>query len=251
MIFDYPQVVRRRVTFGRHSAYFRGVKHADETRAEVARRRLAALTATFEGDDEPAVDSPAPVAPKPVTNRHVVLIGALLTAAAVLSAWWILSGESEKISAPPVAVEITESAPPQKSAEVVVDVAGKVKDPGIVTLPAGARVIDALRAAGGVDKGTDTTALNKARILSDGEQILVGIKPVGGIDGPNAAGNKINLNTATPSQLEELPGVGPVTASSIIRWREEHGRFSRIEELLEVKGIGPATLAELEAHVIV
>ena len=204
----------------------------------------------------PGVARPG-VAAKPLTNRHLRVIGSLLVAAAILTTWWMLSGRPEKIeAAAPLAVSSSApvSTPPQ--AEVVVDVVGKVKNPGIVTLPPGSRVIDAIEAAGGVNGKADTIALNMARVLSDGEQILVGIDPVapagstaGGPAG--AVGAKVNLNSATEAQLDTLPGVGPVTVAAIIAWRGEHGRFSRIEELMEVKGIGPATMAELKPLVTI
>ena len=147
--------------------------------------------------------------------------------------------------------------PPEEAAEVVVDVAGKVRRPGIVRLPAGSRVVDAVEAAGGPRRGVALTGLNLARVLTDGEQVLVGIP---GPTGPAAAaapgsapgaGTLVNLNTATQAELETLPGVGPVTATSILEWRTEHGAFSRVDELLEVSGIGDATLAEIAPHVTI
>ena len=135
---------------------------------------------------------------------------------------------------------------------VTVDVAGKVRRPGVTTLPAGSRVIDALRRAGGARGGVDLTGLNLARVLVDGEQILVGrAPPVGGLAasastaGPAATSALVNLNTATEEQLDTLPGVGPVTAQKIIAWRTAHGAFSSVDELLEVDGIGDKTLADL------
>lgn len=137
---------------------------------------------------------------------------------------------------------------------VVVDVAGKVRRPGIATLPAGSRVVDALREAGGARAGVDLTTLNLARVLVDGEQILVGARPAPGVAAsaasrPGAAGNAlVSLNTATLEQLETLPGVGPVTAQKIVDWRTTHGAFTAIDELLEVDGIGEKTLADLAPH---
>lgn len=141
--------------------------------------------------------------------------------------------------------------------EVVVDVAGKVRRPGIVRLPTGSRVVDALEAAGGPRRGVDLTGLNLARILVDGEQVVVGQPaPPGPAAGatPGATpvgGTLVNLNTATQAELESLPGVGPVTATSILDWRAEHGAFSSVDELLEVSGIGDATLAEIAPHVTI
>jgi competence protein ComEA len=142
--------------------------------------------------------------------------------------------------------------------EVVVDVAGKVHRPGIVRLPAGSRVVDALEAAGGPRRGVRLTALNLARILVDGEQVLVGVPAAPGVaasaasdPGAPAPAALVNLNTADQTLLESLPGVGPVTAQAILEWRSEHGAFSAVDELMEVSGIGEATLAELAPLVTV
>jgi competence protein ComEA len=133
-----------------------------------------------------------------------------------------------------------------------------------VTLPVGARVADALDAAGGPQGRVDLTTLNLARVLLDGEQLLVGVKaavpppaPTGDAPSstpggtPTAAGGLVNLNTATEAELDTLPGVGPVTAQAILAWRSEHGSFSSVEELLEVSGIGEVTLEELRPLVTV
>lgn len=148
---------------------------------------------------------------------------------------------------------LAEASPTAQEAQVVVDVAGKVRRPGIVRLPSGSRVVDALEAAGGARRGADLTGLNLARVLTDGEQVLVGLPapPVASAapGAPSAGTALVNLNTATQAELETLPGVGPVTATSILEWRTEHGAFSSVDELLEVSGIGDATLAEIAPHV--
>lgn len=131
---------------------------------------------------------------------------------------------------------------------IVVAVMGRVHRPGLVEIPAGSRVADAIAAAGGVLPDTDLSTLNLARKLVDGEMVTVGIPdPPGGA----AAGGRVNLNTATAAELEELPGVGPVLAQRIIDFREKHGGFRSVEELREVPGIGEATFAELEPRVTV
>ncbi|GAB2457083.1 ComEA family DNA-binding protein [Streptomyces incanus] len=140
--------------------------------------------------------------------------------------------------------------------EIVVDVGGKVRDPGVHRLPAGSRVADALRAAGGVRPGTKTDGLNRARFLVDGEQVIVGgPAPAAGpgpvADGPagTAAGAgptaPVSLNTATSDQLETLPGVGPVLARHIIEYRTRNGGFRSVDELREVNGIGDRRFADL------
>ncbi|WP_243745363.1 ComEA family DNA-binding protein, partial [Streptomyces hainanensis] len=142
---------------------------------------------------------------------------------------------------------------PSAAAPLVVDVAGEVAEPGIYSLPAGSRVADAIEAAGGSAPGTDTDALNRARPLVDGEQILVGAPPSAGPAPPPApapaAGGRISINTATSEQLQELPGVGPVLAGNIIGYRESNGAFTTIEQLGEVSGIGDRRLADLRDRV--
>ena len=144
------------------------------------------------------------------------------------------------------------------SGAIVVDVAGKVRRPGVYTLPSGARVVDAVTAAGGALPGVDTTTLNLAAVLRDGEQVAVGLPGSGAAPGVNgspagggSAGRLIDLNTATREQLEALPGVGPVLAQSIVDWREQHGRYTSVDQLNDVKGIGAAKFAGLRSRVTV
>jgi len=143
------------------------------------------------------------------------------------------------------------SAPSARSA-VTVDVAGKVAKPGLRRLPKGARVADALAAAGGPLPGTDTTALNLARPLTDGEQILVGVPPppgaapAGAAPGAPGPGAPLSLNSATEPQLEALPGVGPVLAQHILAFRTQHGSFTSLQQLRTIPGIGPRKFAALE-----
>lgn len=138
------------------------------------------------------------------------------------------------------------------AAVVVVHVAGMVAAPGVYALPEGARVADAIDAAGGAAPGADLTAVNLARRIVDGEQIAIGVAgaPAGG--GPDAAsgdvpaaGAAVDLNTADAAALDALPGVGPVLAQRILDWRRDNGRFASVEQLGEVPGIGPATLSRL------
>lgn len=156
---------------------------------------------------------------------------------------------------------------------VVVSVVGLVHEPGLVTLDPGARIADALGAAGGPLDGADLLGLNMARRVADGEQIIVGIAPAPGTptamgssvtadnataapadasapaDGTAAPDAVVDLNTATVEQLETLPGIGPVTASAIVAWRETNGPFSSVEQLGDVDGIGPARLEKLRDRV--
>lgn len=142
---------------------------------------------------------------------------------------------------------------PVGGAPIVVDVSGKVRRPGLQRLPPGARVADALRAAGGVRPGVTTVGLNRARFLMDGEQVVVGENPAPAPGDPapaarpGAAGpvGQVGINTATLEQLDALPGVGPVLAQHIVDYRTEHGGFRSIDELREVKGIGEARFHDL------
>jgi competence protein ComEA len=147
------------------------------------------------------------------------------------------------------------SPSPAPGDEVVVAVAGKVVQPGLVRLPAGSRVADAVAAAGGPEPGTSTGLLNVARKLVDGEQVLVGVEPPPGAaragPGPGAPGALVDLNSATVTELETLPGVGAVLAGRILDWRTENGRFGSVEQLREVKGIGEATFDDLRDKVTV
>ncbi len=142
-------------------------------------------------------------------------------------------------------------------ASLVVDVAGDVVEPGLRTLPPGSRVGDAIDAAGGPVPGADTALINRARPLTDGEHVVVGGDlPPGG--GPTAAAphqgfdsqGKVRLNTANASDLEELPGVGPVLAGNIVAHREQHGQFTSVEQLIAVSGIGETRLADLRDRVV-
>lgn len=147
---------------------------------------------------------------------------------------------------------------------LVVQVVGQVRRPGVVHVKAGSRVQDAVAAAGGALPGADLSAINLARVVADGEQLQVpkpgehptpppggrgGASPaVGGAAGGNDGGSGpsiVNLNTADEAALEELPGVGPVMAQRILQWRADNGRFSTVDELGEVSGIGDKTLARL------
>ncbi len=132
---------------------------------------------------------------------------------------------------------------------------GRVARPGLIRLPDGTRVADALAAVGGALPGTDLMGLNIARRLSDGEQLLVGVgpppeQPAGSVaSGASGASRTVDLNAATLEQLEGLPDVGKVTAQRILDWRAAHGRFTSVEQLREISGIGQARLAHLKGLV--
>ena len=173
---------------------------------------------------------------------------------------WHGRPQPQAIAPPPVAIGAAPTGPaasPTSARSLVVAVSGKVRRPGVVTVPAGARVIDVLKAAGGPLPGADIGMLNLARRVADGELVTVGVPapaPAGsGSAGEappagDAAGGRtapIDLNTATLAELETLPGVGPVLAQRIVDWRTEHGEFATVDQLSDVPGIGDARLAQL------
>ena len=206
---------------------------------------------------------------------HLTVLAVLVAAALAVTSWWVVRADghgpdlSTAAAVPrptpvlPAPSPLVTVAGPSGAASgapagsvVVIDVAGKVRHPGIATLPLGARVVDAVRAAGGARRGADLHGLNLARLLVDGEQVVVGVQPPGGVaasaaSAPGAAAPAalVPLNTATQEQLETLPGIGPVTAQAILAWRTDNGAFSAVDELLEISGIGDATLAQIAPFV--
>ncbi|WP_406498935.1 helix-hairpin-helix domain-containing protein [Streptomyces sp. NBC_01604] len=217
-------------------------------------------------------------------RRSVLALSVVLVVAAVFAVQHFWAGRTEAVRAPEVvraAAPYEEgqqsgepAEPPAASVgapnavgtagvEIVVDVSGKVREPGIHRLPAGSRVADALRAAGGVRPGTDTDGLNRARFLVDGEQVIVGGPAGASMPGSASAGGTglgggpvgsmagaapaapVSLNTATVDQLDTLPGVGPVLAQHIVDYRTQHGGFRSVDELREVNGIGDRRFADL------
>jgi competence protein ComEA len=137
-------------------------------------------------------------------------------------------------------------------AGIVVDVGGRVRHPGLVTLPAGARVADAIAAAGGALRPADLDRIDLAAHVVDGQLLLIGVpgaalSPAG--DGAGGAAAPVDLNTATVEQLDALPGVGPVLARRIVDWRQAHGGFRSIEDLQQVPGIGARKFSDLKALV--
>ncbi|WP_203338069.1 ComEA family DNA-binding protein [Nocardioides limicola] len=215
---------------------------------------------------EPLPAGPAPWWPETLRGRvsltpaHLAALCFVVAFSLGLAGWWVVRhvGQPAEVQVVPVAATDSADAPlvdvAPTDTELVIDVAGKVRRPGVVVLSPGARVIDAIDAAGGARKGVDLTPLNLARPLTDGEQVLVGVEAPAGAAGATTTpggGTLVNLNTADQATLETLPGVGPVTAAAIIDWRTENGSFTRVEELVEVSGIGPATLAKLRDRVTV
>ncbi|MEO6821577.1 MAG: ComEA family DNA-binding protein [Candidatus Nanopelagicales bacterium] len=248
---------------------FRWPERAPLTDPAVLTARLRAIAglddpapARAESGLEPAVppsdlspDAAVDVAARPVGVGRAVLVLAL---AAVLVAGWLTwraqGGDvTGSVVTPGVVLPSTSAGPSAPGpAELVVQVMGTVRRPGVVRLPSGARVVDALAAAGGVRPGASAGILNLARRVVDGEQIVVGATaagppPSGATSVPPGGGPaaRIDLNAADLAALDMLPGVGPVTAQRILDWRKAHGRFASVDQLREVDGIGARTYARL------
>jgi competence protein ComEA len=188
--------------------------------------------------------------------RTVAAVAAVLILAMALALHHYLAARPRAIRVPPashgVAMTTAAQALPSAPARpaVVVDVTGKVHSPGVLHLPAGSRVADALTAAGGPLPGTDTSTLNLARPLTDGEQVVVGGPPApalapGSLAAAAAPSSPVSLNTATPEQLDALPGVGPVLARHIIEFRTQHGSFTSVTQLRDVPGVGDRRYQDL------
>jgi competence protein ComEA len=164
-----------------------------------------------------------------------------------------------ELSLPRANATATQSPTTSAPGPVTVHVAGAVARPGVYRVGATARVDDAVTAAGGITAEADLDALNLAAKVADGDRVFVPRKgqapppvvaPVGATEGAAPRG-PVNLNTATIEQLDTLPGVGPTTAQAIIAWRQEHGAFRSVQDLLQVRGIGPAKLESLREQVTV
>jgi competence protein ComEA len=216
----------------------------------------------------------------------LLAVGGLVIGVAVT--WYLRSipspvtiSEDAHVQVTPAVVQVTPAAAPTESAgsapstgsgqpsEIVVDVAGRVRNPGVYTFHPGDRVIDAIRRAGGALPGADLMSLNLAAPLTDAEQIIVGRADgkgppssttsaggsgTGGTSGGGSTGEpprKVNINTASLEELDSLPGIGPVLAQRIIDYRTQHGPFQSVQDLLDVPGIGDSHLADLEPLVIV
>ncbi len=201
-------------------------------------------------------------------GRTVRAIAAVVAVAMVLAGWWWWQGRPREVTRAPAAVvsgqpvaEKVTASPSPAVREVVVHVVGEVVRPGLVRLPAGSRVADAVGAAGGLRPGGHLGGANLARVLVDGEQLVIGAGALPGRTttdpdtvpgrtttgpGTGAANAPLDLNAATTAQLEELPGIGPVLAGRIVAWREEHGAFTAVTELQEVSGVGDKVFAAIE-----
>jgi competence protein ComEA len=191
-------------------------------------------------------------------SRSELLLVVLLGLAIVGTGLVVILRSSDP-PAPPlerVAARPEASASPSPAAQVVVHVSGQVNKPGVYQLPEGSRVQDAVAAAGGPLAESDANALNLAAVVADGQKVTVpkpgeAVVDPGASPDPGSPPGKVNLNLATPTQLEELPGVGPVLAERIVAHRQTKGRFTSPRQLMEVSGFGPKKYESLKDQIAV
>ncbi|WP_089015972.1 ComEA family DNA-binding protein [Micromonospora inositola] len=235
---------------------------------------VRAPPAAVRDDEKPSgppsrLPGPGPFDPGRRGVRALIAVALVVVLGAALWAWRSRPHAepvrpASTLAAPVAPAPSLAGSPGAANGQMVVAVAGKVRRPGLVRLPAGARVADAVDAAGGALPGVDVALLNPARKLTDGELVLVGVAAppgpagqpaAGGAAGPAAAGaapgGPVNLNTATLAQLDALPGVGPVLAQRILDHREQHGGYRSVADLRQVEGIGDARYEQLKDLVTV
>jgi competence protein ComEA len=203
-----------------------------------------------------------------VSPARVVVGAAAVVVALVVAIGFVASHSLASSAGPPTEANLPRAQPASGAAHhgedtgpVVVAAAGAVTKPGVYRVPAGSRVVDVIQAAGGATADADLDRINLAAKVGDGERVYVPRRGEAvdasvlatsgsGSSGGSASGAAVvDLNTATEEQLEALPGVGPATAKAIIDYRVQHHRFRSVNELLEVRGIGEAKLAQLRPHV--
>jgi competence protein ComEA len=188
------------------------------------------------------------VPPFPVPRRHaLVAAAALLAVLAVAGKLLAGAGAATADPAPALVPAVREAAE-----RVVVHVAGAVRRPGLYALAEGSRVADAVARAGGATAKADTAAVNLAAPLADGIQVLIPSRVAGAARPGAGVGTaaKVSLSTATPAELDALPGVGPVTAQKILDHRARHGGFRSVDDLDAIPGIGPARIEQLRDLVV-
>jgi competence protein ComEA len=182
-----------------------------------------------------------------LSRSQLLVYVAIAVAVIVIGARWIRSSGSGPSGGAELSFAADSAHEAEGTRDVVVHVAGAVERPGVYRLPAGSRVTDAVRRAGGFARGANRDAINLAARLSDGQQVVV---PRPGTGEPSATGGQtgpISLGSATVEQLDQIEGIGPVTAQKIIEFRDQHGGLSSIDQLDEVDGIGPSTMETLRS----
>ena len=188
-----------------------------------------------------------------LSRSQLLVYGALGVAILLLGVRWIRSADADGAQPDAIAFHGAEVAAGSDSgagsADIVVHVAGAVKEPGVYRFPDGARVGDAVKRAGGTTADGAPDAVNLAAELADGQQVVVPAGAAGGSVAlvPGGSSGPISLGSATVEQLDTIEGIGPVTAQSIVDFRAENGGVSSVEDLDQISGIGPATMEALRA----
>ncbi len=203
---------------------------------------------------------------KLLRNKQLLLrtaiISLLIMAALFLLFFRTGNNNDEVLLAQSDAVE-NQSAQEELTEEVIiVDVSGEVKSPSVVELPANSRIEDAIAAAGGLTKNADISQINRAAMISDGDKVLIPTKAESGNSKSESSNSKaspnsksdgnssfVNINQANSTKLQEIPGIGPVTAEKIIKYREDNGLFLKLEDLKKVSGIGDKTYEKMKPYI--
>jgi competence protein ComEA len=193
--------------------------------------------------------------PVAVSTRRLVAAGLLVLALIIVGVRHLRSdARPAALAVSPIRVAPRSSARPRAAPGLLIDVEGAVRRPGLVRLPSGSRVADAVTRAGGETRLADRSGVNLAAPVSDGQQVVVPRREAAGGGGAAAgeapASGPVSLSSATAEQLDALPGVGPVTAQKIVDYRTQHGAFHSVEELDAISGIGPARIADLRGLVV-
>jgi competence protein ComEA len=184
-----------------------------------------------------------------LSRSQLLVYGAIAVAVLLVGARWIRSGDGEPAGSDAGLSFAADSAPGgERGGDVVVHVAGAVGRPGVYRLPGGARVTDAIRRAGGLASGSQADAINLAARLADGQQIVVPGRGTAAAAAASGEAGPVSLGSATVDQLDEIEGIGPVTAEKIIEFRDQHGGLSSVDELDQISGIGPSTMEALRAE---
>jgi competence protein ComEA len=184
----------------------------------------------------------------PELSRPQLLVYAVIAVAViVIGARWIRSSRPDSTGGAALSFAADSAHEAEGTQDAVVHVAGAVARPGVYRLPAGSRVTDAVRRAGGFAHGANRDAINLAARLSDGQQVVVPGSGAAAATAPGEPSGPVSLGSATAEQLDQIEGIGPVTAQKIIEFRDQHGGLSSIDQLDEVDGIGPATMETLRS----
>jgi competence protein ComEA len=182
-----------------------------------------------------------------LSRSQLIVYAAVAIAVLLIGARWIRSGSEGSAGRAEASFPADSLPQAEGTGDVVVHVAGAVRRPGVYRLPAGSRVTDAVKRAGGFDGAANQDSINLAARLSDGQQVVVPGAAAASAGAAAGQTGPISLGSATAEQLDEIDGIGPVTAQKIIDFRDQRGGLSSIEQLDEVDGIGPSTMESLRS----